>query len=134
MDIPKHYFHPLYQKAREHFQRVHMAQIEKGAAKYPEPLNPASWTADQLVEHAMQENVDQMHYLTALLEWIALDQARLRPVNELQAENERLKVENTTMKEALEKAQHHLAREQYMSAEDVVDSILSTIEGGKAHE
>jgi len=50
-----------------------------------------------------------------------------------QAEKNRsLTAQNTAMKEALEKAQYHLAREQYMSAEDVVDSTLSTIEGGKA--
>jgi len=59
---------PLYKTAREQWLRVHFEQIAKGAAKYPEPLNPESWTQLQLIEHAMQENIDQFHYLCAARE------------------------------------------------------------------
>ncbi|UVI31194.1 hypothetical protein [Paenibacillus spongiae] len=56
----------IYGKALAYFQEVQKQQIEKGRQKYPEPLNPASWTELELIDHAMQEAVDQVHYLTAL--------------------------------------------------------------------
>lgn len=63
----RHLKNPLYTDARAFWESVQTGQILKGAAKYPEPLNPDSWTAAELIMHAMQENVDQAHYLTALL-------------------------------------------------------------------
>lgn len=56
----------LYRKAREFTEEVRFEQIIKGADKYPVPLGDADWTPEQLVHHAMQENVDQAHYLTML--------------------------------------------------------------------
>lgn len=61
-----HYNHGLYEDARLFWQQTQAEQIRKGAEKYSEPLNPRSWSAHELVVHAMQENVDQAHYLTAL--------------------------------------------------------------------
>jgi hypothetical protein len=58
--------HHLYRSARRLWQIIQLQQIEKGEAKYPEPLTPSSWTFKELVEHAVQENVDQMHYLMAI--------------------------------------------------------------------
>ena len=58
-----HLDHPFYSEAREYWQSVQEGQIHKGAEKYPEPFNPSNWTARQLLEHAMQENVDQAHYI-----------------------------------------------------------------------
>lgn len=58
----------FYEKALKTFQRVQKSQINKGLDKYPEPLNPDSWTTIELIEHALQENIDQLHYLTAMLE------------------------------------------------------------------
>lgn len=57
----------LYKDANFLFQRTQYKQMFKATEKYPEPLNPDSWTADELVDHAFQELVDQSHYLTALL-------------------------------------------------------------------
>lgn len=61
-----HREHKLYREAVEMFTATHRAQIDKGAEKYPEPLNPDSWTMHQLIDHSMQEVADQVNYLTAL--------------------------------------------------------------------
>lgn len=66
----KHLNHPFYEKAEIVRQTVRLGQIKKGAEKYPEPFNPDSWTAQELLEHAMQENVDQAHYMYGLYEKI----------------------------------------------------------------
>lgn len=61
-----HHKHPLYKEATNYWLETQAGQINKGAAKYPEPLNPSSWSFKELLDHAMQENVDQVHYITAL--------------------------------------------------------------------
>ncbi|MGN7311504.1 hypothetical protein ACTHQ4_10400 [Alkalicoccobacillus gibsonii] len=66
MSVDKHLNHPLYKEARELFGEVQHEQILKGAAKYPEPLNPHSWTPQQLLAHMMQEAVDMVHYGVAM--------------------------------------------------------------------
>lgn len=81
MTINEQNAHPLYKDAHERFMRAEMEQNIKAAAKYPEPLNPASWTADGLADHAAQEAVDMLRYIEALktkcesyeltLEWYA---------------------------------------------------------------
>jgi len=58
--------HPLYKDAHERFLRAEEQQNIKAAAKYPEPLNPASWSAEQLADHAAQEAVDMLRYIEAL--------------------------------------------------------------------
>jgi hypothetical protein len=65
--IEQHMSNQLYKDANFAWQRTQVKQIIKGAEKYPEPLNPFSWTGTELVEHALQESVDQVHYLTGLL-------------------------------------------------------------------
>jgi hypothetical protein len=65
--IEQHMANQLYKDANFAWQRTQVKQIIKGAEKYPEPLNPFSWTGTELVEHALQESVDQVHYLTGLL-------------------------------------------------------------------
>ena len=57
----------VYAEARKRWQEIHQQQICKGNQKYGTPLNPEDWTTEELILHAMQENVDQFHYLTALL-------------------------------------------------------------------
>lgn len=59
---------PLYVKAKKIWEQARINQIAKGAEKYPEPLNPKSWTARQLLDHGIMENVDQLHYFVALHE------------------------------------------------------------------
>lgn len=65
-DLQAHHNNPVYIEAREFFGRVQREQIDKGARKYPEPLNPLSWTVGELVHHAMMELVDQAHYITSI--------------------------------------------------------------------
>lgn len=83
VDILRHHLtHPLYKAANFAWQRTQIQQIVKGAEKYPEPLNPASWTAKQLVEHALQENVDQVHYLVSLGEKVEELESKLQKETE----------------------------------------------------
>lgn len=63
-----HKANPLYGEAKALFERVQARQIAKGAEKYPEPLKAASWSLPQLIDHAMEEVVDQVHYITAIKE------------------------------------------------------------------
>lgn len=60
----------FYQKARDLFHSVQELQIAKGAEKYDEPFNPHSWTAEELLDHALQESVDELHYLVGLYDKI----------------------------------------------------------------
>lgn len=82
-EIKRHFSNPLYIKADEMAKQTRIDQIIKGAQKYPEPLNPASWSGKELVIHAFQENIDQQHYLVAMLE----------KFEEMEREIERLKQE-----------------------------------------
>jgi hypothetical protein len=66
----KHLESHFYTEANQYRERERIGQIVKGAEKYPEPFNPASWTAKELLQHAMQENIDQGHYIYGLFEKI----------------------------------------------------------------
>ena len=63
----KHLDHWLYKEASGLTEIIRKEQILKGAAKYDIPLGDATWTPLQLVYHALQENIDQNHYLTMLI-------------------------------------------------------------------
>lgn len=65
-NIRKHLTSPFYKEAHQWRERVREGQIIKGAMKYPEPFNPDSWTNEELINHAMMENVDQGHYIYGL--------------------------------------------------------------------
>jgi hypothetical protein len=69
--------HPLYKRAKEIWERIRFRQIKKASEKYPEPLNHRSWSAIQLVEHGIMENVDQLHYYICLLEKIEDMESRI---------------------------------------------------------
>jgi hypothetical protein len=84
----EHLSSPFYKRSEDFRANVKRGQILKGAKKYPEPFNPHSWTAEELLVHAMQENVDQEHYQYGLYEKII----------ELEKENERLKVEIASLR------------------------------------
>lgn len=71
----------LYKDANFLYQRTQLKQMEKATAKYPEPLNEEDWTAEELIDHAFQELVDQSHYLTALF----------LKIRKLEESNEKLK-------------------------------------------
>lgn len=77
--------HYLYKRAEELDNEAKKQQLIKGAEKYPEPLEPDSWTALQGAQHAFQEITDIKHYVTLQL-----------------IKNERLEAENKLLKERLE--------------------------------
>lgn len=58
--------HEFYQQAHAYRERMRRDQILKGAEKYPTLFNPDDWTDIELLDHAMQENVDQGHYIVGL--------------------------------------------------------------------
>lgn len=60
--------YPFYKKARELWMDAQEGQILKGLQKYPEPFTPSHWTAEQLLNHALEESVDLTHYLVGLKE------------------------------------------------------------------
>lgn len=41
-------------------------QIAYGLDKYPEPLNPNTWSIDETIDHIMDESIDKLHYLVML--------------------------------------------------------------------
>jgi uncharacterized coiled-coil DUF342 family protein len=57
---------PLYKRATQEMQRTKSEQLVKAAEKYPEPLNPNSWTGAQLADHAFQEVFDLTSYITGM--------------------------------------------------------------------
>lgn len=81
--IEAHFTNPLYIQARNTWQQAQADQILKGAQKYPETFNPASWTNDQLFMHAVQENIDQMHYLVGMKQRIDEQQNKLDRIRAL---------------------------------------------------
>lgn len=81
----------FYEEARNLWTATQEEQIEKGILKYREPFNPFSWSPEQLLKHAIQENVDQLHYMVGLYQLIVA----------LRESNERLKKEKTVLLEML---------------------------------
>lgn len=66
--VKRHFANKVYKQAANITAEIRRDQIIKGAGKYPEPLNPDSWSAEQLIRHGLEENIDQQHYLVALLD------------------------------------------------------------------
>jgi N-formylglutamate amidohydrolase len=64
----KHLKHPFYKDVEVYREKIRIGQIIKGSEKYKEPFTTKSWTNQEIVDHAMQENVDQAHYIYACLE------------------------------------------------------------------
>lgn len=85
----------IYDRAKELWANVQREQIEKGMEKYGTPLNPDDWTNEQLLNHAVQENVDQMHYMTSLYEKLSSTTTEMRvrenEIKKLRRENNNLK-------------------------------------------
>jgi hypothetical protein len=74
----KHLDHPFYKQANDYREKIRIGQIVKGSKKYPEPFTTSSWSIEEIIEHAMQENVDQTHYIYAALERMQVLQNDLR--------------------------------------------------------
>lgn len=56
----------IYREAKERILRAQNHQVRYGLDKYPEALNPDSWDILETIDHAMDEMVDQMHYMQML--------------------------------------------------------------------
>lgn len=80
---------PFYEKSLNRFKDTQWQQIQKGADKYPEPFNPSSWTADALLQHAMEEAVDLVHYLNGLHEKIKASEQEIRRLNDIIKDKDR---------------------------------------------
>lgn len=72
MTFPKF---PFYQKARDLFLTTQVHQVTKGLKKYSEPFTPQHWTPKELLNHALEETVDLVHYIAGLSELLE-DQER----------------------------------------------------------
>lgn len=81
--LQRHLDHQFYKNADEYRDQVRIGQIIKGSEKYNEPFTPSSWSAMQLLEHAMQENVDQAHYIYGLYEHIKVLENKVNSIREL---------------------------------------------------
>lgn len=81
--LQEHLSSPFYKKAKKFWEAVRIGQIHKGAEKYDEPFTPSSWTNEELVVHAIQENVDQLHYIIGMKERMEEQQ---RTIDELHNE------------------------------------------------
>lgn len=69
--------YPFYKKARELWLDTQINQIIKGIHKYEEPLTPTQWSGEELLTHALEESVDQVHYLVALKEILDVKEATI---------------------------------------------------------
>jgi hypothetical protein len=78
----KHLEHPFYKEANDFREEVRTGQILKGAEKYERPFSGTLYTSKQLLVHAMQENVDQGHYIYGLYELIESEKKKLNAVLE----------------------------------------------------
>lgn len=78
-------------KVREIIFNAQRKQVAYGIDKYPEPLNPNTWSIPETMEHIFDESIDRLHYLIMLL--IKVEQAL---VNGLYASEDEIK---TVMKE-----------------------------------
>lgn len=79
----KHLQHPFYYRANEYREEQRRGQILKGAAKYPEPFKPENWSPKELLAHAMQENIDQGHYIYGLYEKIEEQVKKIDSIREI---------------------------------------------------
>jgi predicted lipoprotein len=82
-NLQKHLTHPFYKDAKDYIDKTRIGQIIKGAHKYPEPFTTSSWTSEEIIAHAMQENVDQGHYIYAAHERMQRLETDLREAEQL---------------------------------------------------
>ena len=83
--VEKQLNHYLYKRANELHQETKLEQLSKAAEKYPEPLEPDSWTALQCGKHAFQELIDLEHYVTMQLIKNERLEAKVKMLNEILA-------------------------------------------------
>lgn len=91
----KHENHWFYKTARAVWLSVQNKQIQKGAEKYPNPFDPGEWSNDELANHALEENVDQAHYIVGMKQRMNEQEKRIL---QLEKELAELKIENKTLR------------------------------------
>lgn len=72
----------FYEEARSLWITTQEDQMKKGLEKYGEPFDPFSWSPEQLLNHFIQENVDQQHYAYGLYKHIAALQEEVKTLRE----------------------------------------------------
>jgi predicted RNase H-like nuclease (RuvC/YqgF family) len=80
--------YPFYQKCRELWMKTQINQVIKGLQKYPEPFDPMHWTPNEIVNHAMEEAVDLVHYLVGLSEHVENLESKIKNLNRTVTEKE----------------------------------------------
>jgi len=69
----------IYRKSKMTIMQAQRKQIGYGLDKYPETLNPNSWTVLETIDHIIEESVDRLHYLGMLriqLEQMLINEAK----------------------------------------------------------
>lgn len=116
--------YPFYKKARKIWADTQVEQIVKGLHKYEEPFNPHSWTPEQLLQHAVMENVDQLHYMVGLFDLIK----QLRNENQqLKYEIEKLHEENHCLRFGEDRSFREPCEDDYLPVVNEEESIEDKI-------
>lgn len=55
-----------HNKATDIILKAQQRQVGYGLEKYPEPLNPNTWSISETIGHIIDESIDKMHYLVML--------------------------------------------------------------------
>ena len=97
--LAKHLAHPFYKDAHTYRELTRHGQIVKGAEKYDEPFTPSSWTALELLQHAMQENVDQAHYIYGMYQKVQEMEKELKELREFRDQVQKTVVKWGSMNE-----------------------------------
>lgn len=56
----------IYKEAKDIIVNAQRKQVAYGIDKYPEPLNPNSWSTVETIDHIIDESIDKLHYLVML--------------------------------------------------------------------
>jgi len=73
----------LYHDSNHLYQKTQYKQLIKATEKYDGPLDHNKFTAEELINHAYEELVDQSHYLMSLLLKIKVYESQLQEYREM---------------------------------------------------
>lgn len=76
--LENHKQNPFYKREKEFREYMERQQTIKGFEEYPEPFNPASWSNEELIEHAMAENVYQSRYIYGMYERMQVQEQEIQ--------------------------------------------------------
>lgn len=115
---------PFYKKARALWEDTQINQIVKGLHKYEEPFTPEHWTMDELLNHALEESVDLVHYLVGMKE---LDDSKQKEIDVLYEQNEELMDEIHRLERIIETLAEELA--EYEPFDEMVETLKRAEKG-----